>query len=87
MNEHRLDSNVIFTPYIMHQMNAGKQDKDSGIAIPSHGTMRTVEQIANIAKRAASIPMFRSNRSCFIVSPMNRSDIVSNAKKAIETIK
>ncbi|MCK4416484.1 MAG: hypothetical protein KAU84_04950, partial [Thermoplasmatales archaeon] len=61
MNEQQLYTNVIFTPYTIHQMNAGRQDTASGIAIPSHGTRRIVEQMAIIAKRVASIPMVRSD--------------------------
>lgn len=68
-------------------MNAGKQASISGTAMPFHGTRRIVEHIATMAKRVASTPMFRSNWFCFIFSPMIRSDVVSNTKKAVETIK
>jgi len=45
----------------MHQMKAGRQDNVSGIAIPSHGIKKIIEQIAIIAKRVASMPMVRSD--------------------------
>jgi len=87
MNKKRLYTKVILNPYIMHQMKAGRQDNVSGIAIPSQGIKRIIEQIAIIAKRVASMPIVRSDWSRFIVSPIIRSDIASNTKKAAETIK
>lgn len=68
-------------------MNAGREDTASGIAIPSHGMVKIVEQMAIIAKRVASMPIVRSDWFRFIVSPMIRNDIASNTKKAAETIK
>jgi hypothetical protein len=38
-------------------MNAGKQERDSGIAIPSNIKRKTVEPIAIKAKRIASTPI------------------------------
>jgi hypothetical protein len=45
----------------MHQINAGKQDSVSGIAMPSQGIKKTVEQIAITAKMIARMPIIRSD--------------------------
>ena len=61
MNKQQLYTNVIFIPYTMHQMNAGRQDNVSGIAMPTHGIKKIVEQIAINAKSVASMPIVRSD--------------------------
>jgi hypothetical protein len=61
MDKQQLYTNVIFIPYIMHQMNAGRQDVVSGIAMPSPIIMKIGEQIAINAKNVASMPIVCSD--------------------------
>lgn len=68
-------------------MNAGKQDSASGIATPSSGIKRIVEQIDNIEKIIARAPMIDLVWDFIIVIPIIKNDIASNTKKADETIK
>ena len=71
----------------MHQMNAGRQENVSGIAMPPHGIKKIVEHTAINAKSVASMPIVRSDLSRIIVCPIIKNDIASNTKKAAETIK
>lgn len=86
-NEPVLLVEVIFAPYTMHQIKAGKQAKASGIATPSKSIKKIVELKATTAKSVASMPMFLSNGFCFILIPISSRERASDTKKVAEEIK
>ena len=71
----------------MHQIKDGKQEIDSGIAIPSHGIINKIELKAAKEKAIATIPKIRSDCIFRNDNPMIKNDIARNEKNDADTIK